>query len=304
MKKNVRMRQKRRAPKRRNWLKIFLLLIAFLGLLVLAGWWYASHRTEAGQKAVRQDTSDTPIYILVVGADNQTPAEADTIVLAAINQKKEQAGVISLLPNTLTEKKEKENLDTLRLAYRMGGMALLKTKVESLFHIFIPYYVQFDQANFVSWVDNKGLLGLYVEQDMYHETDGRPDINFKQGYAELNGQEAYAYLRYRQGNDGELQRVQRQQRFIKTLAKKWQHHYRLLNAVFVYRSWSKVQSNINAWDAAQLTYFLSGLPADKWTYFISPGEIKIQNNLAFWDPDPIGMQNIIGVIMKDDGKVE
>ncbi|MCI5836871.1 MAG: LCP family protein [Veillonellaceae bacterium] len=282
-----RLRRRRRKARRFRWWALLLLAV----LLGAAGlfWWEFSPQSGADTKEVVQETSDTPIYILLIGSDDGAPAEADTLALLAYNPEKERAAVISVLPNTALQPTEGEAYP-IRSLLAQGGIPRVKEGVETLFHIYIPYYVRLQPANLAAFLDRRGAVPLYVEETMYHEDAGYTTINLAQGYRELTGKEAVSYLRYRGTPADDLGRVQRQQRFMKIYAAQMRHHYGWVNRLYTYFLWGYTESNISPYDAGRLASGLTALPEDNWEYYIVPGE----QTGELWEPNPIGIQTIIG----------
>lgn len=252
-------------------------------------------------KSVKQENSDTPIYFLLLGIDSNTPANADSIQLVGINWEKENAFIISLPPSLMINNKGKIGVYPLSDTYQSGGIEEVKSHVENIFHIFIPYYIVINELNASNWINTRGKVGMYVEEDMYHEKDAASDINLARGYADLDGNKVVEYLRYQKESQSLLERVQRQQRFMKVYLKEFHRQYALMNAVFVYQNWHLVESNITATDAGKIAYKLTNIPTDKIKFLILPGKEIRQFESRYWEPDPIGAQNVIGAMLHDVG---
>ncbi|WP_459540638.1 LCP family protein [Negativicoccus succinicivorans] len=286
----------RRRKKRRGWrwrLKWMVILLLFL-FLIGAVYWFGQQKAPGNStKELEQGTADTPIYILATGIDQSDPKAADTIMLVAVNFQKQTAAVISLFPNMGTPT-EDGHVPLLKDAYTAGGIAALKEQVERSFQIFIPYYVTLDEAHFASWLDTRGPVSLYVEKNMEHDDGVTTPIRLAQGYQELDGKQAVAYLRYRDDVAGELGRTQRQQRFLKAYLAQLQKQYSWVNYMYTYFSWHHFASNISAGDGAKLVYELTKMPPENIAFYIVPGEPQTAGEIHYWQVDPIGSQTLIG----------
>lgn len=302
------MRKRRRPTKKTSWLKKILwgAIILLIALVLAVGTLFILHRSNitanTNVKEVKQETADTPIYILIAGVDRQTPAAADSVSLLCINWEKEKVFLITMPANTAMNPKDENGRVFLADTYRNGGVEELKSQVENLFHIFVPYYVVIDEDAVIKWIDKRGPIGLYVEKDMFHEDEEGLDINLAKGYSDLNGVDSLAYLRYKENVRGDLARVQRQQRFMKMYLHNFQKQYAWLNALYVYRSWDMVTSNIDAYDAMKIAYHLTRIPPQRIAFYILPGTEDSVEGKRFWEVDPIGAQNIIGEMLRDDLK--
>lgn len=74
----------------------------------------------------------------------------------------------------------------------------------------------FNTSDFENLDTTEKGVNLYVEKDMSHfDKDGQPDINIRKGYQKLDGDQALGYLRFIDAQDGEIGRLQRQERLIK-----------------------------------------------------------------------------------------
>ena len=227
---------KRRRKKRRGWLSRLKWIVMLLCFLLLIGtvYWFVQQKThDNGTKELVQGTADTPIYILATGIDQSEPQTADTIMLIAVNFQKQTAAAISLLPN-MGSPTEDGHVPLLKDSYRVGGIVALKEQVERSFQIFIPYYVVVDESHFASWLDTRGPVSLYVEKNMEYDDGMTTPIRLAQGYQELDGNQAIAYLRYRDSIADELGRVQRQQRFLKAYLSQLQKQYSWVNYMYTY----------------------------------------------------------------------
>ncbi|MDU2417394.1 LCP family protein [Negativicoccus succinicivorans] len=287
---------KRRRKKRRGWLSRLKWIVMLLCFLLLIGtvYWFVQQKThDNGTKELVQGTADTPIYILATGIDQSEPQTADTIMLIAVNFQKQTAAAISLLPN-MGSPTEDGHVPLLKDSYRAGGIVALKEQVERSFQIFIPYYVVVDESHFASWLDTRGPVSLYVEKNMEYDDGITTPIRLAQGYQELDGNQAIAYLRYRDSIADELGRVQRQQRFLKAYLSQLQKQYSWVNYMYTYFGWDHFTSNISAGDGAKLVYELTKIPPENVAFYIVPGELQTAGEVHYWQIEPIGSQTLIG----------
>ena len=84
--------------------------------------------------------------------------------------------------------------------------------------ISIHQYVVIDMNTFADLIDVLGGVDIYVEENMdYEDPESGLEIHLAKGYQHLDGYEAQKYLRFRGESLGGVGRVQRQQKFIKSL---------------------------------------------------------------------------------------
>ncbi|MCX7643361.1 MAG: LCP family protein, partial [Armatimonadetes bacterium] len=129
-------------------------------------------------------------------------------------------------------------LHKINTAHAIGGPELLKQVIEEQFGIQIHHFVQVTYEAFVKLVDLVGGIDIFVEYDMHYDDNwGKLHIHLQRGFHHLNGEQALGFVRYRSKGyrkfcpkckvkithwdpRGDLGRIERQQLFLKELAKK------------------------------------------------------------------------------------
>lgn len=312
-KKRPQRRLKKKRTQRQKFRRLLLILAGFIFICLLAalGWKYYQDARQSqfqGQidavqngssESFVQNSPDTPLYVLLVGVDNDMPQHANFIGIAAINRVKKQVDFIMLPDNTRIIGRKEKGIQELQNVYSEGGLPLLRAVVEDIFHIPIPFYAEFTENAFEKMIDMGGGMPMYVEKNMYHaDATGETDINLFQGYQTLDGQEAAGYMRYID-SDGYLSRTQRQERFVREFYEEREHHFGIANALFMYRFWNQVQSNISAKDMALLAFDFKNVPVSAIHFYILPGEMVQDKETSYqklWTYDPVEAQKIIGTM--------
>ncbi len=184
------------------------------------------------------------LNILIVGADYDydnkarplpRPARSDTILIVSLSRDGE-ASILSIPRDTVVRFNGK--LHKINAAHAIGGPELLRQVIEEQFGIQIHHFVQITFDAFVKLVDLVGGIDLFVEYDMHYDDNwGKLHIHLQRGFQHLNGEQALGFVRYRGKGykkfcpkckvkithwdpRGDLGRVERQQAFLKELAKK------------------------------------------------------------------------------------
>ena len=222
------------------------------------------------------DTGNSPIsYYLLIGTDKEAGNEADAVILTVWNSKDKGVTFISIPPNTKLARQEKKN-QLIRTTFSEGGAEETKSAVENLLHLRIDKYAVLDYSNFRNYVDKIGGVDMYVEKGMDHQNrEGETDIQIRQGYQSLDGENALGYVRYIDKKNGEIDRIQRQERFLKTMIHEMQDHVALYNWFFFHHSWTAEETNITNGEAASLAYTLSSYPEDSFTFSSFQGKHRI-----------------------------
>ncbi|HAI74278.1 MAG TPA: hypothetical protein DCS28_02915 [Candidatus Moranbacteria bacterium] len=183
-------------------------------------------------------TEDGKINILLLGvAGKGKPGQnlTDTIMLASLNLKTNQAALLSLprdLYITVPDSEFKTKINSLYQAGLNNGKneseaidPLLKT-VESITSLNIHYYAVLNFDGFKKIIDAIGGINVSNERDIY---DARyPGANYsyeifelKKGFQHLNGDLALKYARERHNDpDGDFGRAKRQQQIIQAAKNK------------------------------------------------------------------------------------
>lgn len=304
---------RRKTDKRHKFVRLLLyrilaVLIVVAIIAAIRALWLR-HEAAVNPPVVSNDSSepngfiqtdpDKPLYVLLVGTDKGTPEQANFVGVAAVNQIKHHIDLVMLPDDTKIEGRKEKGIQALQDVYSEGGLTLTKAVVEDILHVPIPYYVAFTEDSFADMVKMSGGVPLYVEKDMVHEDagTGATDINLFQGYQDLDGQEATGYMRYLD-NDGYVARSQRQERLIKNFYEDRQQRFGIFNAIFMYRLWQHVDSNIPAKAMFDLAWNFRNVTVDNLDFYILPGEMapsgKADDPKWYWTFDPVEVQKVIG----------
>lgn len=249
------------------------------------------------------DTGNSPIsYYLLIGTDKEAGNEADAVILTVWNSKDKGVTFISIPPNTKLARQEKKN-QLIRTTFSEGGAEETKSAVENLLHLRIDKYAVLDYSNFRNYVDKIGGVDMYVEKGMDHQNrEGETDIQIRQGYQSLDGENALGYVRYIDKKNGEIDRIQRQERFLKNMIHEMQDHAALYNWFFFHHSWTAEETNITNGEAASLAYTLSSYPEDSFTFSILPRETQNISKVDTWVINPVEVQKTIAQTIGSDNR--
>jgi len=178
------------------------------------GYFFSSSLKDAD---VGTSVSDDLGYVLLMGVDRRDDdiGRSDTLMLAAVDEKKDRISLLSIPRDTRVEIGN-YGYDKINHAYAFGGHDLTISSIRKLLGVPVSHYILIDTSAFERIVDAVGGVDLYVERDMdYEDPEAGLSIHMRQGYRHLDGAEAEQYLRYRGDDLGDLGRTQRQQKFVK-----------------------------------------------------------------------------------------
>ena len=212
------VRQNRK--KKRSWLKIISLLFvlaAFAGALFASSGFFDNPKSTATEGMLVAKDKAT---IMIMGVDERDDdvGRSDTLMVATIDPKKDQAALLSI-PRDTRVKIKGHGFDKINAAYAYGGAVMAKQTVANLLRVPIHYYALANWRGFIDVVNLIGGVDIYVDKDMYYE-DPYADlvIDIKHGYQHMDGETAGKYVRFRKDELGDIGRVQRQQKFLKAAA--------------------------------------------------------------------------------------
>lgn len=319
-KKKILARKKRRAR-----LKAFFVLIV-LGLIgtaiVMAGiavvtWGtrvYHEYETEYAAYTDRQyawrgavnPAYDSYTNILIMGLDDgvdasgQAGQRADTIVMLSYNNNTGQVNFLTIPRDTWVEVPGQGTHDRIGAVYASGGAPGMVRAVNALTGTSVHQYVAVNMKTFADILDVLGGVNLYVEVDMdYDDPEGGTAIHLKQGYQHLDGAQAVSYLRYRGTDLGDLGRVERQQKFLRTF---YDHLLqfdtvpKLPQVAEIIRN--HVETSAEIFDSAHLANVFRHMSTDRPQTVVLPGAPSERDD-TIWVPDEAGIQRTMQQFFPD-----
>ena len=230
-------------------------VIVFLALSVLAlGSGYAYFRYQLGRLnrisipglKADGDGPDSVMNVLLVGSDTRDTAtgdiadatgkgdagtsgqRSDTIMILHIDSKAGRAAILSI-PRDLYVSIAGNGKDKINASFSIGGPQLLIDTIKQTLGIDINHYVEVDFEGFSRIVDTIGGLKVYVDAPARDSMTGL-DLPTA-GCNELDGYQALAFVRSRyyetyengrwvSGTNSDLDRITRQQDFVRRMMKK------------------------------------------------------------------------------------
>ena len=159
---------------------------------------------------------ESPSYYLIVGKDKniEGTSRADVIIVAGINSEKGRVMLLSV-PRDLEINGRRIN------SYLNDGIESLRKVVEEILEVEINGYAIFDYESFVVLGNELGPVRVTVKSPMVYVDEAQKlKINFMPGVHELYGKELLAYIRYRKGGMGDLDRIRREKEVLSILLKK------------------------------------------------------------------------------------
>lgn len=209
---------------------IFRYLLLFISVTLLTAY-FTSLFNGASETAdssliskIRRDllteraSDNEPLNILVIGSDSRhgEAARSDTLMLMHINFAKKKVYFISI-PRDTRVYIPGYGLAKINAAFSYGQSSLAIQTVEEFLDVNLNHYVVIDFRGFKQMVDALGGITVDVKEPINDRSYGYR-MQIPKGKIKMNGTLALNYVRYRHG-DSDFKRAERQQNFIKALAK-------------------------------------------------------------------------------------
>lgn len=173
-----------------------------------------------------------PVNVLIMGIDEVPEVEpgseesfsgrSDTMLLLHLDPAAEKVSVLSIPRDTQVEIPG-YGRTKINHANWMGGPALARDVINHNFNdVQIDRYLRVNTGAFQAIVDAIGGVRVFVPKDMYYvdQTQGL-EIDLKEGWQTLDGDQAEQFARFRNDAYGDIGRVQRQQTLLKALRQRF-----------------------------------------------------------------------------------
>lgn len=222
---------------------------------------------------------------LMAGELDDSVGRTDTIMVVHIPRFGGDATMLSL-PRDSWVDIPGYGQNKLNQAFSLGGPALLQQTVEQATGIHLDHYAEIGFGGFANVVDAVGGVEMCLDEPL---EDPMAGINLQAGCQELDGPTALGYVRSRYASaQGDLDRVERQRKFLAALSKKIKSPGTLLNPFKNLKVADALSANMtvneddHVWNLASLGLAIAG-GATQETVPIAGYENTYAGNVALWD---------------------
>src|SRR5215813_7518884 len=295
------------------------LTITFVSLTAYAayrGVWDSIHHVtvtsgELGKRPPKLNGSEN---ILIIGSDSRTGthgyghtqgSRSDTSMLLHISPTHTGAIVISFPRDTMVpiyqceadgqghhgQQAQPGGLEQLNSTFSYGGAACLWKTLEQVTHIHIDHFVEVDFSGFKSIVNDVGGVPVCLP---YAISDPASKLNLPAGRSVVQGAQALAFVRERHiGLGSDLQRINRQQIFLASLAQKIKQSSSLTNPAKLYTLVHDIASSLTtdtgltSTDMLAVANSLKGVSTGSLQFItapVLPYPANPDNQVEFWQP--------------------
>jgi LCP family protein required for cell wall assembly len=202
-------------------------------------------------------------------------ARTDTVILACLNTKKQEAYLFSIPRDTMVDIPGRGR-SLMNAAHVYGGPQLAVETVENLLRVNIPYWAVVDFDGFQDLVNALGGVEIEIEKDMkYYDRAGGFKIDLKAGKQVLDGEEALQYVRFRHDALGDIGRVRRQQKLLGAAAQKALSWQSISRWPAMYKAAERnVQTNMTQMQIAKIGAYLRKVGLEKIETRTLPGNFS------------------------------
>ncbi|MCR6545247.1 LCP family protein [Dehalobacterium formicoaceticum] len=241
------------------------------------------------------------INILLLGIDRNEEREeymgvfrSDMISLIKLDLDDNNVNVLAIPRDTYTYVPVEGKKDKINHAYAYGsmndqGVESISEAVSQFTGLPIDYYISLDMGPIPDIVDEIGGVEIDVEIDM--KTHG---ADLSKGLQVLNGQQAFDYIHWRYSANGDIDRMKRQQKFLKALFKQQKDSGKLVESVrTLLRYKDSLGTNLTPAQMIALAKFANKVPNEGVNYFTVPGNAQTIKKISYWVPDLAATKEII-----------
>ena len=250
----------------------------------------AAEEEESWIPRITEEEEREPVVVLLYGIDagewvNDTfrpgPGRADTIVLIKADLAAEEFSLLSIPRDTMVEIPGRSGFDKINHAYAYEGPELLVKTVESFTGVAVDHYIGFNYLAFKDVVDILGGVTFEVDADIASRQE-----DFEAGEQVLDGDQAFALVRFRSEPLGDIARVMRQQRFMRAVAREAEEQALDQLLLLAIAAWKNIETDVSLNEAAIWGGLLLELEEEEITKEIVPGWFYNPNGISYWRPDP------------------
>jgi LCP family protein required for cell wall assembly len=235
------------------------------------------------------------VNILLMGVDSSDlyTHHADTMIIVRFEVKAKKVTFVSIPRDTkVTYRGKARKINSIYvLNYNEGKYAKANTEMlkiaEAVIKDKVKYYAQVDYDGIKKIVDYFGGVRVNILNRMHYEdnADGLL-IDFRSGIQTLNGADSVKYLRFRKDIKADIGRMERQQKFMYTLATTIMEKLEAKNILSVYSAVAKsLNTNFPPDRAVYLYKVFKDYDLYNSSKVILPGDPVYEGRIAYWKPD-------------------
>ncbi|MFA6849241.1 MAG: LCP family protein [Selenomonadaceae bacterium] len=295
---NPTIRPRHKKKKKWPWILASIFVLAAIAGAIFASSGFFDEKVlprvaEEGMLVAKDKSS-----IMIMGIDQRDDdvGRSDTLMIATIDPKKDQASLLSI-PRDTRVKVKGYGFDKINAAYAYGGHKLTQDTVEKFLGVPMNHYVIINIQAFQRVIDAIGGIDINVEKRMYYsdpwDDDGGLVIDLQKGEQHMDGKTAITYVRYRD-EEGDIGRVHRQQNFMKALMDKMVSPAIIPQIPSIIKEvLSSVKTDLSFREMLEFAGTLREAQKNGLKTEMVPGRPLYINEISYWIPDITKLRNIL-----------
>ncbi|MDO5649785.1 MAG: LCP family protein, partial [Gallicola sp.] len=224
---------------------------------------------------------------LMVGVDENSQMEkkdentrTDTIMLAKVNLDTGSADVLSIPRDTKV--KINGEYHKINAAHAYGGMTLTLQTIRNFLGVDLDYYVA---VNFKAVEEVVDAIGGIEVNNQHRIVIPREEVDIPAGKIKLNGKDALAFVRNREFDNGDLGRVDNQQKFMMNLLDQVISPANITKVPQLFNIYKKdVKTNIPSDIIAGVATKIGNINKDKVNFHTIPGQ-PVNEGISYYVAD-------------------
>lgn len=277
---------------------ILLVLVLLAGFVFYKGYSFTK-AIKAKSHALTQPVDKGNVNVLIVGIDagkfadwdrNNDIGRTDTIILASYNPKNNNIHLISVPRDTMVKLNGRN--DKINAAFPIGGIDQSIKSVSDLLGVPIHHYIQLNYVSFIETVDILDGVTVDVDKDIKNSIN-IPPHTFTPGVQKIKGKKAFYFV---QARNSDLDRIKRQQIFIKAILKEFQKPVNLVKIPQVLDAVKNdIKTDMSASELLSLANKIKKASAEGMQSDMIPGEPQYIGGVSYYVPN---MEQINALIKK------
>jgi LCP family protein required for cell wall assembly len=244
--------------------------------------------------------------LLVMGVDSNgkgtqrfVGTRSDTMMIVSLDPAKKKVGLVSI-PRDSRVAIEGHGTDKINSAHAFGGPDLAVSTVRNTFMVQIDHYVAIDTQGLKTLFEALGPVEILVEKPMhYRDRTAGLNVDLQPGLQTLDPAQAEEYVRFRHDALGDIGRMERQQWFLRQVARKLREPQVVLKLPeLIAFARDNVVTDLTAEDMVKLVTFLKDIQPSQVETATMPGTAQMIAGGSYWLPDMdrsrIVLQRLVG----------
>lgn len=223
----------------------------------------------------------------------------DTIIIMRVDLQNKKVYMLSIPRDTYVFIPVINRMDKINHAFPYGGgekgkgFDSLISTVESFLGIKIDHYIGIDMEAIAPIIDVTGGVAVDVDLDFHengcHLIKGKTQI--------LNGEMAYHYVHFRYTSRGDIDRVERQQKFLKAFLKMANNNLSVEKGIQIYTKLQPmIHTDMTIRQITSLGYYFKTLDPAAIDSSVIEGDFMNINGISYWNPDMQQKQTMVNNI--------